>query len=164
METQLNLDKAEHAKEVIENLLRLMGIDLSIDKISVGNNIEISLSGNDAGWLIGKKGVTLEAFQFIVNKIVNRFPEDRCYIILDIAGYRERQKNALIKMAESLAEKAKKTGKVQIMEPMPSYKRRIVHNALSKINGIYTESEGDGDEKQIKIIPKTTQKKDKNSE
>ena len=154
METQINLDKAEHAKEVIENLLKLMDMDLTIDRISVGNNIEISLSGNDAGWLIGKKGTTLEAFQFIVNKIVNRFPEDRCYIVLDIAGYRERQKNSLIKLAQALAEKAKKTGKVQIMEPMPTYKRRIVHNALSRINGIYTESEGEGEEKQIKIIPK----------
>lgn len=146
-------DKANDAADFLEDLLEKMDLDVEIDRIFEDERIEIELYGPDAGRVIGKKGQTLDALQFIVNKVVNRFPEGRKHVLLDVEGYKERRDDSLREMAHRLAEKVSKTGKAFTVNPMPSRERRVIHLALADFDGVTTRSDGQGTERRVRIIP-----------
>lgn len=146
-------DKARQAVEVVEGLLDRMGFDAYIEEIIEDERIEIDLTGDDAGRVIGKKGQTLDALQFLVNKVVNRFPEGRRHVILDVEGYRERRDDSLRDMAERLADKATRTSKAISLSPMPARERRVIHLALADYPGVTTRSDGEGPDRRVRIIP-----------
>jgi spoIIIJ-associated protein len=146
-------DKGQHAVEVLTGLLERMGLDGEIVGIEEGERIEVELAGPDAGRVIGKKGQTLDALQFLVNKVVNRFPENRRHIVLDVEGYKERRDDSLIAMAHRLAEKADRSGKVISISPMPARERRVIHLALADHSSVATRSDGHGTERRVRIIP-----------
>jgi spoIIIJ-associated protein len=152
-------DKARQAVDVINGLLDRMGFEAYIERIAEDERIEIDLTGADAGRVIGKRGQNLDALQFIVNKMVNRFPEERCHVILDVEGYKERRDDALRDMAHRLAEKASRTGKVISIDPMPARERRVIHLALSEVSGITTHSDGEGTERRVRIIPQSARRR-----
>ena len=106
--------------------------------------------------LIGKKGQTLDALQFIVNKIVNKFnpPGQKVDIIVDTENYRERKKENLREIAIKAGEKAKKTHKPVPLEPMPPSERRIIHMMLAEDRDVYTKSYGEGQMRRLIIYPR----------
>ena len=106
-----------------------------------------------ARYLIGERGETLLALQFVVNRIVARQLEGEQLIILDAAGYRERRRNALVHLAERLASKAEKDQKVVKLSPMSPHDRRVFHRALTDNDGVRTESKGEGLYRNLFIIP-----------
>jgi spoIIIJ-associated protein len=111
------------------------------------------VSGEDAGRAIGKKGMTLDALQFLANKVVNRFPERRRYIIVDSGDYRDRHDQGLVSLAKREAKRALDTGRVVTLEPMPARDRRLIHLSLAKLPGVSTKSNGEGLGRRIQIIP-----------
>lgn len=102
--------------------------------------------------LIGKRGSTLFALQFLANRVVNRGPSGR-YVVLDVEGYRERREKGLAAVALKLGEQAVREGKVITFDPMSPRERRVVHLALAKYDGVRTESQGEGDQRRVQIIP-----------
>ena len=108
------------------------------------NTLNISVNGdeNKLGILIGKRGVTLDSIQYILNLIVNKKSSRYIRVNLDSSGYREKRKETLINLAKKMANKVTKTGRSVKLEPMNSYERKIIHTALQDYEGVLTHSEG----------------------
>ena len=145
--------KAEEAAEILEELVNLMDLDVQVEIRSDAERIELNATGEDSGRVIGKKGATLDALQFLINKMVNRFPEGRRHVIVDTGDYRERHDDGLVSMAKRQAERAVNEGKVVTLQPMNARDRRVVHMSLAKFEGVSTMSQGEGARRRIQIIP-----------
>ncbi len=145
--------KAEEAAEILDELLNLMDLDVDVNIRADGAQIELDATGHDAGKVIGKKGATLDALQFLINKMVNRFPEGRRHVVVDSGDYRERHDEGLVSMAKRQAERAVNERKVVTLQPMNARDRRVIHLSLAKFEGVTTLSQGEGMRRRIQIIP-----------
>ena len=145
--------KAEEAAEILEELINLMDLDVRVEIREDGERIELDVTGEDSGRVIGKKGATLDALQFLINKMVNRFPEGRRHVVVDSGDYRERHDDGLVSMAKRQAERAMNEGKVVTLQPMYARARRVIHMSLAKFAGVSTMSQGEGTRRRIQIIP-----------
>jgi len=145
--------KAESSLELLGEIVTRMGLDVDINIREDGEEVVLDIQGEDIGRVIGKKGQTLDALQFIVNKIVNRFPDGRRHIVIDSGDYRERREQGLASMARREAKRAVQHGRIVTLEPMTPRDRRVVHLSLAKFPGISTRSDGEGNERRVRIIP-----------
>ncbi|HOD13417.1 MAG TPA: RNA-binding cell elongation regulator Jag/EloR [Spirochaetota bacterium] len=149
-------DIADTIRDVIENVFRRMEIDCRIADVKEGESkvyIELE-SKNSSGLVIGRKGKTLEALQFMVNLIVNHKTGSDKKIILDIESYRAKRERALRKMSKDIAFKVIKSGKPWTLEPMNPFERRLIHLTLQNDTRVTTKSEGQGIYRKVTIMPK----------
>ena len=145
--------KAEESAGILEEILDRMDLDVDVDIREDGERIVLDLDGPDVGRVIGKKGSTLDALQFLLNKIVNRFPDGRRHVVVDSGDYRERHDNGLISMARREAKRVVTEGEVVTLEPMSARDRRVIHLSLAKFEGVTTASQGQGMQRRIQIMP-----------
>ena len=113
----------------------------------------IDLAGEDSGLLIGRRGQTLQALQFLVNLIVRK-QFDGVRVVLDVENYRQRREASLREMATNIAERVAQTNRSITLEPMPPADRRIIHTTLTDHPGVATESTGEGEGRKVTIRPK----------
>jgi len=143
------------AKEALENILALIPMEgTSVLAQQVDGTINLNIEGDKSGLLIGRKGRTLDALQFIVNKIVNKSLEKRTRVLVDSENYRQRREDFLVQMALRMGDKAKKTRKPVATNLLNPHDRRIVHLALRDDNELGTKGRGEGILKKVIIIPK----------
>lgn len=142
------------ARDILEKILALMVVDSEISAEKKDNTIFLNIKGNGSGILIGYKGKTLEALEFIVNKAVNKAYGKKIRVIVDSENYRQKKEESLKDLAFKTSEKVKKTGKVAIINPKSPYDRRIIHLALKEDPYVQTKSKGEGLFKKILVIPK----------
>jgi spoIIIJ-associated protein len=142
---------------MVNEIVSRMGLKVDVSIREDGEEVIIDIAGNDAGRVIGKKGQTLDALQFIINKIVNRFPEGRRHIVLDSGDYRERRESGLASLARREAKRAIAQSRIITLEPMSPRDRRVVHLSLAKFPGVSTRSDGQGSERRVRIIPARVQ-------
>ena len=144
------------AREVLQAILERIPVVAEISSDTVNGSVYLDIKGDGSGLLIGKKGQTLDALQFIVNKIVNKFnpPGQKVEIIVDTENYRERKKENLREIALRAAEKAKKMHKPVPLEPMPASERRIIHMILVEDRDVYTKSYGEGQMRRLIVYPR----------
>ena len=114
----------------------------------------LQIHGQDLGVLIGRRGETLSALQYITRLIASRELQRRANIVLDVEGYKARREKVLQRLAHRMADQAVRTGRTVLMEPMPPYERRIVHLALRDRDDVRTESVGEGAHRKVTIIPR----------
>jgi spoIIIJ-associated protein len=114
----------------------------------------LQIRGRDLGMLIGRRGETLTALQYITRLIASRELQRRINIVLDVEGYKSRREEMLRRLAKRMADQAVQTGRTVVLEPMPPYERRIVHLALRDHPEVTTESIGEGDHRKVTIIPR----------
>jgi spoIIIJ-associated protein len=117
------------------------------------DEIRLEIEGPDAGRIIGKRGNVLEAIQYLTTRVVHKPGEGRRHVQVDAEGYRARHEDQLAEMAERLGERVAKEGKVITFDPMSARDRRIVHMALREFEGVRTESNGEGPDRRVQIIP-----------
>ncbi|MCD6309414.1 MAG: KH domain-containing protein, partial [Candidatus Eremiobacteraeota bacterium] len=131
-------------KQVISEVLGLMNMKAEIeeDKDTEENQDKFNIYGDDLGALIGKHGQTLEAFQFVINLIVNKHRLNKRKVVIDVEGYRARREKGLRDLAIRSAQKAKRERKNVVLEPMNASERRIIHLALKNDSEIVTYSNG----------------------
>lgn len=149
------VDIGDVARDVLTSILDKMKLDAKIKDLKEGESkvyIEIESEAN-SGLIIGRKGKTLEALQFMVNMIVNNKTSSEKKIILDIEDYREKRERTLRKMSKDIAQKVVKTGRPWTLEPMNPFERRLIHLALQNDTRVTTCSEGQGIYRKIKIMP-----------
>jgi spoIIIJ-associated protein len=150
------------AKEVLESLLSLMevsgGVELAVRGYADTEHLTLDIKGEDLGILIGRRGETLAALQYLVNLIVSRRLKGRVGVVVDVEGYRERRYESLRLLARRLAEQVKITGRAVTLEPMPASERRIIHLELKDNNDVTTQSMGQGEERKIVITSKGNSK------
>jgi len=152
---------ASLAMEVMKKLLSAAGVTAtatlrSAQDPETGGPI-IDIGGDDSGLLIGRRGETLRALQFLVNLLVNKQLEKPVRVGVDVEQYRERRYKALRELALRVAERAASSGRTITLEPMPSAERRIVHLALADHPQVTTQSIGFGNSRKVAIIPKKAQ-------
>jgi spoIIIJ-associated protein len=145
---------SRRAKELLNQLLEAMNLPVDMAIEEKENNVFIDIEGKDVGILIGRRGETLDALQYLLTLYVNKNQNQRCKVFLDVEGYRRRREETLQRLAVKLAEKAKQRGRNVVLEPMTSHERRIIHTALQGRDDIYTYSEGEEPYRKIIISPK----------
>jgi spoIIIJ-associated protein len=142
------------AKEALENILALIPVETTVVAEQIDGNIALNIEGDKSGLLIGRKGQTLDALQFIVNKIVNKTLERKTKVVIDSENYRQRRKESLTDLALRMGDKAKRIKKPVTTNPLNPHDRRIVHLALQEDEKLDTRSRGEGLLKKVVIIPK----------
>ena len=150
--------RADKAHDFLADILNEMGMDVSVKRRrpredSSPDEINLEIVGRDVGRVIGKKGQVLSALQYLVNRVTNRPGLARRHVVLDAEGYRFRRETSLASMAVRLGEQAAKEGKIITFEPMSPRDRRVVHLALAKLSNVVTKSDGEGEERRVRIIP-----------
>jgi len=161
-EGEVGEDIAGMAKGVLQDILSLMNVPASVvlDKSDAGEagNIPLDIKGEDLGILIGRRGETLSALQYVINLIVSRRLKSRVGVVVDVEGYRQRRYESLRLLARRLAEQVKSTGRSVTLEPMPPNERRIIHLELKDNPDVTTQSIGLGEERKIAILSKSGSK------
>jgi len=150
----LEKDIVKIAIEVLENLLRLMGVTGAIKASSGEIPIALDIEGDDLGILIGRRGQTLACLQYIVRLIVAGRLEAWLPLSIDICGYKKRRRDSLQKLALRLAEQVKLRRRAMTLEPMPPDERRIIHLALANHPEVVTHSVGEGEDRKVVILLK----------
>ena len=150
--------QSKRAIDFIRMLLGKMSMDAEVsiapdDGEGGENEIRLEIEGPDAGRVIGKRGQVLEAIQYLTTRVAHRPGEERKHIAVDAEGYRARHEDQLSQMARKLAERVMSEGKIITFDPMNARDRRVVHIALKEITGVRTESNGEGPDRRVQIIP-----------
>lgn len=140
------------AEEFLRNVTKLMGVDVTIDsKRDDEGNVRVDMHGDTLGILIGRRGETLDALQYLTSLYVNRGQEGYTRVTLDTENYRAKREEALTRLANRMANRAVKTGRKVVLEPMNPYERRILHSALQKNENVSTHSEGEEPNRHVVI-------------
>ncbi|MBA3947499.1 MAG: KH domain-containing protein [Herpetosiphonaceae bacterium] len=155
-----------YARELLEGILEHMGlegyvnVEYAIEPGPEGedqHSIQLDVEGLDeetVGLMIGRRGETLRSLQFLLNTIVNRSAGRWPQIVVDVGNYRQRRRDSLEGLARRVAEQVRTTGRALPLEPMQSYDRRIVHMTLRDDGSVYTESNGEGENRRIVVHPR----------
>ena len=149
-----DLDFHKHMKELppcedhpaltfLKDVVADMGLDLKMDAKADDSNIYIELSGEDCGTIIGRRGQTLDAIQYLTSLVVNKGSNEYIRVKVDTENYRKRRKDTLENLAKNLACKVKRTKRPVTLEPMNPYERRVIHSALQNDKYVSTHSEGE---------------------
>ena len=143
---------ADYLKKIFDAMEIVADIDIKFDKEA--KQMDIELSGDEMGILIGKRGVTLDSLQYLVSLVVNRNSEDYIKVKIDTENYRERRKETLENLARNLAHKVKRIHRPVYLEPMNPYERRLIHSTLQKDKYVETHSEGEEPYRKVVITLK----------
>ncbi|HHT28455.1 MAG TPA: protein jag [Firmicutes bacterium] len=148
-------EKVAKAKQFLEGVLERLEVDAEVHETAQEDGtILLEITGENLGLLIGRRGQTLDALQYLTSVVTNKGGADWMRIVLDAAGYRKRREQTLRQLALRMADRAKKQQKRVYLEPMSALERRIVHMALAEDTGIETHSEGEDPNRRIVISPK----------
>jgi spoIIIJ-associated protein len=147
---------AEEAKALLEGILARIPVETSVEASVSNGSVILDITGDKSGLLIGKRGQTLDALQFILNKALNREVslEDKTEIIVDTEDYRRRKHESLRDMAVRMSLRARKSLKPVAFNPMPANERRIIHLILAEDREVYTKSYGEGPLRRIIVYPR----------
>ncbi|GFN23106.1 RNA-binding cell elongation regulator Jag/EloR [Thermanaeromonas sp. C210] len=138
-------------KEFLEGVLKAMAVQAGIEIRRREEYFLVSFHGRDLGVLIGRRGETLNALQYLTNLAVNRALRDKVKVVLDAEGYRKRREQALVRLAKRLSERVKRTGNRIVLEPMTPQDRRVIHTALQNDSQVVTFSEGEEPNRKVVI-------------
>ena len=144
-------DVAAEAQTVIQNILSLMGLEATLQIKKDREILHIKIEGEASGLLIGRRGQTLDALQYLITRILNRKVSDKIKVVLNSGEYRSRRKKYLEDLALKMAEKSKQTGKPVVISPLNAHDRRIIHLILEKDKSLKTISRGEGHLKKMII-------------
>lgn len=144
--------KAKAAVDYLREVIALMGVEnVSFSAVQKGEATIIRLDGEKLGTLIGRRGETMESLSYLASLVANRLEGDYIKLGLDVAGYRDKRESDLTALAQRIGAKVRKTGRSFAMEPMNPYERRIIHSAISKMEGVRSESKGEGRDRRVVI-------------
>lgn len=150
----VNVSPAEKAVEYLKEVLSCMGLNnIEFEIKEEGETAEINLKGEDVGFIIGRRGETLDALQYLAGLVANHVDNKYFRITINTGNYREKREVTLEKLGKKLAFKVIKTGKSVNLEPMNPYERRIIHTAVQKVNGAISFSEGEVLNRHVVIAP-----------
>lgn len=152
----------QRAVEILGNLLEKMGISANVnprlgaDLVAEGEvpPLTLDINGADLGLLIGRRGETLRALQFVTRQILNKDAGRWVPVVVDVESYLVRRKKTLEQLAERMADRAVFSGRRVVLEPMSAQERRIIHLQLRNHEQVYTRSTGEGEHRKVVILPK----------
>ena len=155
VEVPINIEensKVKAAVEYLQEVITRMGVnDVTFSAVQKGEATIIRLDGEKLGALIGRRGETMESLSYLASLVANRLEGDYIKLGLDVAGYRDKRESNLTALAQRIGAKVRKTGRSFAMEPMNPYERRIIHSAIGKMEGVRSESKGEGRDRRVVI-------------
>ena len=155
VEVPINIEennKVKAAVDYLKEVITLMGVsDVTFSAVQKGEATIIRLDGEKLGALIGRRGETMESLSYLASLVANRLEGDYIKLGLDVAGYRDKRESDLTALAQRIGAKVRKTGRSFAMEPMNPYERRIIHSAIGKMEGVRSESKGEGRDRRVVI-------------
>lgn len=145
-------NKVKAAVEYLREVITCMGVqNVTFSAVQKGEATIIRLDGEKLGALIGRRGETMESLSYLASLVANRLEGDYIKLGLDVAGYRDKRESDLAALAQRIGNKVRKTGRSFAMEPMNPYERRLIHSAISKMEGVRSESKGEGRDRRVVI-------------
>ena len=147
-------DDARRAREFLAGLTERMGVPVEIELMETEEHLRMQMTGDNMSLLIGRRGETLDALQYLTSLNINRGREEYLRVSIDTENYRAKREEALRKLAVRMAGRAKKTGRRVALEPMNPYERRILHSALQNDPEVTTHSEGEEPYRRVIITLK----------
>ncbi len=154
IKASLKNDNIALAKQFLGDIFNAMNIDVEIDAKTEADTINLDLSGKNMGIIIGKRGDTLDSLQYLTSLIVNHNSDDYVKVTLDTENYRQKRMDALLALADRLAQKVARSGRKYTLEPMNPYERRIIHSTLQNNENVTTFSIGEDPHRKVVIAPK----------
>ena len=155
VEVPINIEennKVKAAVDYLREVIARMGVEnVTFSAVQKGEATIIRLDGEKLGALIGRRGETMESLSYLASLVANRLEGDYIKLGLDVAGYRDKRESDLTALAQRIGAKVRKTGRSFAMEPMNPYERRIIHSAISKMEGVRSESKGEGRDRRVVI-------------
>ena len=155
VEVPINIEennKVKAAVDYLKEVITRMGVsDVTFSAVQKGEATIIRLDGEKLGALIGRRGETMESLSYLASLVANRLEGDYIKLGLDVAGYRDKRESDLTALAQRIGAKVRKTGRSFAMEPMNPYERRIIHSAIGKMEGVRSESKGEGRDRRVVI-------------
>jgi len=152
-EVEVSAETLEATREVLEQTVRLIGTEASVSISRDNLGVCLQIDGDESGILIGRRGQTLDALEYMINRVASRDTGHTTRIVVDSHGYRQRRRESLEAMARRMGDRATERGKTVTMNPMSPRDRRIVHLALQDNPGLETRSSGKGYFRKLLIIP-----------
>ena len=144
--------KVQAAVDYLKDVIEKMGVqDVSFSAVQKGEATIIRLNGEKMGALIGRRGETMESLSYLASLVANRLEGDYIKLGLDVAGYRDKRESDLTALAQRIGTKVRRTGRSFALEPMNPYERRIIHSAIGKMEGVRSESKGEGRDRRVVI-------------
>ena len=144
--------KVKAAVDYLREVITLMGVEnVTFSAVQKGEATIVRLDGEHLGALIGRRGETMESLSYLASLVANRLEGDYIKLGLDVAGYRDKRESDLTALAQRIGAKVRKTGRSFAMEPMNPYERRIIHSAIGKMEGVRSESKGEGRDRRVVI-------------
>ena len=144
--------KVKAAVDYLREVIALMGVEnVTFSAVQKGEATIIRLDGEKLGALIGRRGETMESLSYLASLVANRLEGDYIKLGLDVAGYRDKRESDLTALAQRIGAKVRRTGRSFAMEPMNPYERRIIHSAIGKMEGVRSESKGEGRDRRVVI-------------
>ena len=155
VEIPINIEenaKVKAAVDYLQEVIEKMGVqDVKFSAVQKGEATIIRLDGEKMGALIGRRGETMESLSYLASLVANRLEGDYIKLGLDVAGYRDKRESDLTALAQRIGAKVRRTGRSFAMEPMNPYERRIIHSAIGKMEGVRSESKGEGRDRRVVI-------------
>ena len=155
VEVPINIEenaKVKAAVDYLKDVIEKMGVqDVKFSAVQKGEATIIRLDGEKMGALIGRRGETMESLSYLASLAANRLEGDYIKLGLDVAGYRDKRESDLTALAQRIGAKVRRTGRSFAMEPMNPYERRIIHSAIGKMEGVRSESKGEGRDRRVVI-------------
>ena len=144
------------AEDFLKDVFKAMDmvVDIKVTENTEEKSLDIELSGEEMGVLIGKRGQTLDSLQYLVSLVVNKYSDEYIRVKIDTENYRERRKETLENLARNIAYKVKRTRKTVSLEPMNPYERRVIHSALQNDRYVTTHSEGEEPYRRVVVTLK----------
>jgi spoIIIJ-associated protein len=148
-------EQGELAREFVAGVVEAFGLDAAVAVAEVDDEtVEVSVTGEDLGLLIGPKGQTLSALQELARTVVQRNVAGRyARLHVDVAGYRQKRREALERFTRQVAEQVVSSGTRRVLEPMNPADRKVVHDTVNEIDGVATTSEGEEPRRRVVILP-----------
>ncbi|GAB3797777.1 RNA-binding cell elongation regulator Jag/EloR [Virgibacillus kimchii] len=153
VKVKIKKNPIEEAEKFIHEVTKNMNVDVDIATTVEGNHVTFEMSAENIALLIGKRGQTLNAFQYLVHLALNKDTDEYYSVTLDAEGYRGRRRETLESLAGKMADKAVRLNKKVALEPMPAFERKIIHSALQGNENITTHSDGTEPHRHIVIKP-----------
>jgi spoIIIJ-associated protein len=150
----LETDELLFARQTLEKILSLIPVEATIQSDRIDGKLSLTIVGDRSGLLIGRKGKTLDALQYVVTKIVNKALDKKIHLVIDSENYRQRRTDSITQLALKMGEKAKRIRKPVMTNPLNPHDRRLVHLALKEDADLETRSRGEGLLKKVVILPK----------
>lgn len=147
------VSESQQIQDFLQNVLIKMGLTCQVELSEVDDSIVLNIVGDDAANVIGYRGETLDALQYLCSLILNGGQAGFKRINIDAEGYRAKREKALQKLARNLESKVKRTGNPHKLEPMNPYERRVIHTTLQNSQYVTTQSEGQGSSRHVVITP-----------